>query len=196
MMNQQSDEHLLDQFVTGTREEADSAFARLMARHGPLVMAICRQVLRHQQDAEDAFQTTFLGLARRAATIQDGRVLGSWLRAVAYRNALRLSARAARRRWLPALAGATPPSEGAESHAVRNELRMVVRSELDRLPEEYRALVVHCHLEGKTNEEVARLKGFPVGTVKGRLWRARGMLRERLQRRGFLAQEPLSRAHG
>ena len=196
MKNQQSDEHLLDQFVTGTREEAEGAFARLMARHGPLVLATCRQVLKHQQDAEDAFQTTFLGLARRAASIQDRRVLGSWLRAVAYRNALRQSARAARRRVLPVLAFERPPSEGAESFAARNELRRVVHSEVDRLPEEYRALVVHCHLEGKTNEEVARLKGFPVGTVKGRLWRARGLLRERLRRRGVLAPEPSARAHG
>jgi RNA polymerase sigma factor (sigma-70 family) len=183
MKSHQPDEYLIEQLVTAKREEADRAFEQLMTRHGPSVMAVCRRVLGQEQDAEDAFQITFLGLARRAASIQDRRVLGSWLRAVAYRNSVRLRAQAARRRWLLERAEASPATEQAESHAVRNELRLILRTEVDHLPEKYRALVVHCHLEEKSNESVARHLGFPIGTVKGRLWRARGLLRERLHRR-------------
>jgi RNA polymerase sigma factor (sigma-70 family) len=183
MKSQQSDEHLIEQLLTLKRDEADKAFARLMIRHGPLVMGVCRQVLNHEQDAEDAFQASFLTLARRAATIQNRKVLGSWLREVAYRNALRLSAQSARRRRLQGLEVEKSSPEEAESNAVRSEIGQMLRAEVDRLPEEYRALVAHCYLEGMSNEEVARHLGFPIGTVKGRLWRARGLLRERLQRR-------------
>jgi RNA polymerase sigma factor (sigma-70 family) len=182
MKSHQSDEHLIEQFLTLERDKAERAFEHLMIRHGPLVLGVCRQVLKHEQDAEDAFQASFLTLARQADTIRDRRVLGSWLREVAFHNALRLSTQSARRR-LPGLDGEKSSPGEAESNAVRNETRLILRTEVDHLPEEYRALVVHCYLEGKSNEEVARHLGFPVGTVKGRLWRARGLLRERLQRR-------------
>ena len=184
MKSQQSDEHLIEQLLTLKRDQADRAFERLMNRHGPLVMGVCRQVLKHEQDAEDAFQASFLTLARRAATIQNRQVLGSWLREVAYRIALRRSIESARRRQrLPGLVREELSPEEPESNAARNEVRQILRAEVDRLPEEYRALMVHCYLEGKSNEEVARYLGWPIGTVKGRLWRARGLLRERLQRR-------------
>jgi RNA polymerase sigma factor (sigma-70 family) len=183
MKSQLSDEHLIAQLLTSKRDEAARAFERLMIRHGPLVMGVCRQVLKHEQDAEDAFQASFLTLARRAATIQNRQVLGSWLREVAYRKALRLSVESARRRRLQGLDVEKSSPEEAHTTAVRSEIAQILRAEVDRLPEMYRALVVHCYLEGMSNEEVARYLGFPIGTVKGRLWRARGLLRERLQRR-------------
>jgi RNA polymerase sigma factor (sigma-70 family) len=184
MKTQRTDEQLLECFLTGDREELEGAFASLLTRHGPLVMGVCRQVLKHEQDAEDAFQATFLALARKAARIRNPRVLGSWLAAVASRTALRLRARVARRRPLRGLSGGEVSLGDAESHAIRNEARSIVHAELAHLPDECRTLLGQCYLEGKTNEEVARLLGCPVGTVKGRLWRARGMLRERLIRRG------------
>jgi RNA polymerase sigma factor (sigma-70 family) len=184
MKSQQTDEHLIEQLLALEREGADKAFERLMIRHGPLVMGVCRQVLKHEQDAEDAFQASFLTLARRAAAIQNRQVLGSWLREVAYRHALRLSSESTRRRQpKPGLDREESSPEEAESNATRNEIRQILRAEVDCLPEKYRALVVHCYLEGKSNEEAARCLRFPVGTVKGRLWRARGLLRERLKRR-------------
>jgi RNA polymerase sigma-70 factor (ECF subfamily) len=188
----QSDDQLIEQFLSGDREEVERAFERLVTRHGPLVLGVCRHVLRHQHDAEDAFQATFLALARQAASIQNRRVLAGWLHEVAYRHALRLRAQAARRSWLPGLDAEKSTPEDAQSNAVRNEIPQILRAEIDRLPIKYRTLVVRCYLEGKSNEEVARLLGCPVGTVKGRLWRARGMLRERLQKRGVLVPDRLS----
>jgi RNA polymerase sigma-70 factor (ECF subfamily) len=191
-----TDEQLIDQFLAGKHEEAQSAFGRLVNRHGSTVMVVCRHVLKHEQDAEDVFQATFLTLARRAATIQNPRVLGSWLREVALRNALRLRAQVVRRRALPARFGAEVAPGEAESQATRNEFRLILHTELDRLPEGLRTLVVQCYLEGKTNKEVARLLGFPIGTVKRRLWKARGMLREGLLSRGGRDRAQLAAAWG
>jgi RNA polymerase sigma factor (sigma-70 family) len=106
--------------------------------------------------------------------------LGGWLYEVAYRRAIRVRARAARHRCLPGRVDEVAAPGDAEREAARNELRLTVHSLLDRLPENYRRVVVHCYLEGKTNNEVARLVGCPVGTVKGRLSRARGLLRKQL----------------
>jgi RNA polymerase sigma-70 factor (ECF subfamily) len=191
-----TDEQLIDQFLAGKHEEAQSAFGRLVTRHGPSVMGVCRHVLKQEQDAEDVFQATFLSLARRAATIQNPRVLGCWLREVAFRNALRLRAQVVRRRALPARFGEEVAPGEAESQATRNELRLILHAELDRLPEGLRTLVVQCYLEGKTNDEVARLLGSPIGTVKRRLWKAREMLREGLLSRGGRDTTQLARAWG
>jgi RNA polymerase sigma factor (sigma-70 family) len=183
MNSEPTDEQLIEQFLAADQEELQVAFARIVVRHGPSVMRICRQVLKQEQDAEDVFQATFLTLSRRASDIRDRRMLRSWLREVAYRKALRLRAQVVRRRMLPAPAGRQLILGAAESQATNNELRMILQSELDRMPEKFRTLVIHCYLEEKSNEEVARILGFPVGTVKGRLWRAREMLRERLLKR-------------
>jgi RNA polymerase sigma factor (sigma-70 family) len=196
MNSQPSDEELIDQFLAGEHEKAQGAFEQLVSRHRSLVMGVCRHVLRQEQDAEDVFQATFLTLARRAATIQNPRALASWLREVAYRNALRLRAQVARRRTLPALRSQEGPPEETERTAAQNELRRTLLTELDRLPEECRTLVVHCYLEGKTNQEAARLLGFPVGTVKGRLWKARAMLREGLLKRGGRDADAWAQAWG
>jgi RNA polymerase sigma-70 factor (ECF subfamily) len=145
-----------------------------------MVMGLCRQVLNRYQDAEDAFQATFLVLARKASSIRDRRSLRRWLCEVAYRTALRMRSRARLHAVLLEMTERESQIARPEFAAIREELRLHLCAELDRLPEEYRFLVVQCYLEGKSNEEVARLLGRPVGTIKGWLSRARGMLRERL----------------
>jgi RNA polymerase sigma factor (sigma-70 family) len=191
MMPEQSrtDDQLIERFLAGAPGEAESAFEALVTRHGPMVMGVCRQILPQSHDAEDAFQVTFLTLMRNAGKIRNPRVLGGWLHRVAWRTAVDMRTQAARRCSLSARAGQEDSSGGPENDFARNELRLILQAELDRLPEKYRTLVEHCYLEGKTNEEVARLVGCPVGTIKGRLWRARAMLRVRLLRRGGLAPD-------
>jgi RNA polymerase sigma factor (sigma-70 family) len=183
MISEPTDEQLIEQFLAAEQEQSQRAFARIVTRHGPSVMRICRQVLKQEQDAEDVVQATFLTLSRRAAEIRDRRMLRSWLREVAFRKALRLRAQVVRRSALAARPGKDVALGAAESHATQNELRLILHSELDRLPDKLRTLVIHCYLEERSNVEVAQILGFPVGTVKGRLWRARGILRERLLRR-------------
>jgi RNA polymerase sigma-70 factor (ECF subfamily) len=175
-----TDDQLIAQFLAGPSDEAKFAFEALLRRHAPMVMGVCRQVLNQCQDAEDAFQETFLALARKAGTIQNRRALGGWLYEVAYRIAIRMRSKAARYRWLLGKADEVVSPRDAVSEAARNELQLTVQTLIDRLPESYRTLVVHCYLEGRTNNEVARLLGCPVGSVKGRLSRARGMLRKGL----------------
>ena len=175
-----SDCELIERFLTGERGDAEDAFEALVKRHGPMVLGVCRRILKRCQDVEDAFQETFLALARKAGTIQHRLSLANWLCQVAYRIAIRMRAQIARHRAQLGLADHEVSTEEAEVAAAWNELRPILHAELDRLPEEYRTLVVHCYLEGKTNEEAARLLGCPVGTVKGRMWRARGLLRQRL----------------
>jgi len=175
-----SDEQLIDQFLAGARDDAENAFEVLVKRHGPMVMGVCRQILYRHQDAEDAFQATFMALARKAGAIRNRRMLACWLHEAAYLIAIRVSARVAR---LPALtATADQETSGGESEraAAQKELRLLLHAEVDRLPKRYRALVVHCYLEGETNREVARRLNCPVGTIKGQLSRARQMLRRRL----------------
>ena len=196
MNNEPTDEQLIEQFLVAEQDKAQSAFARIVTRHGPWVMRVCRHVLKQEQDAEDVFQATFLTLSRRATNIRDRRMLRSWLREVAFRKALRLRAQVVRRSALPRSAAKQVALGAAESQATNNELRMILHSELVRLPEKLRTLVIHCYLEEKSNEEVARTLGFPIGTVKGRLWRARGMLRERLLRREKPDPAELARAWG
>lgn len=181
-----TDEELIDHFLAGARGGREHAFEAMVTRHGPMVMRVCRRILGRYQDAEDAFQETFLSLVRNAGDIRDRRVLRIWLREVASRIALRARSRAARSRtaMLPHEERITP--EQAQRAALENELRQILQIPLDRLPEKYRMLVVHCHLEGKSYEEAARLMGRPVGTVKGWLSRARGAMRGELRERGFL----------
>jgi RNA polymerase sigma factor (sigma-70 family) len=186
MDSEPTDEQLIERFLAGEHQEAEGAFRRMVTRHGPMVMGVCRQVLKQVQDAEDAFQATFLILARRATTIRDRRVLRTWLYEVASRQALRMRARVARRHPRPRLTIEQVSPGEAQARTERDELRLILDAELDRLPESYRILLVQCYLEGKSGREVARLHGCPVGTIKGRLSRARGMLRGRLLGRGGL----------
>jgi RNA polymerase sigma factor (sigma-70 family) len=184
-----SDEILLERFLNAQEPESQEAFGALVERHGPMVLGICRHILCQQQDAEDAFQATFLVLAQKGASIRNRRVLAGWLHEVAHRIAVKARTRLVRRRSLERQSLAmSPPAlqpNDQDQTAAWNELRPVLHAEVDRLPERYRIPVILSYLEGKTNEEVAALLRWPVGTVKGRLSRARDLLRSRLMRRGL-----------
>jgi RNA polymerase sigma factor (sigma-70 family) len=149
-----------------------------------MVLGVCRHILNQLQDAEDAFQATFLVLARKAGSIRDRRVLARWLYEVAYRIAMRARTNGVRRRTHERQGGEMAATVTNDNHGWV-ELRPVLHEEVNRLPERYRLPVILCYLEGKTNEEVAEQLKWPVGTVKGRLSRARDLLRSRLTRRGL-----------
>ncbi len=176
---------LLERFA-GDRDEA--AFAVLVARHGPMVLGVCRRLLRHEQDVEDAFQATFLVLARRAGGLRDAGKLAPWLYGVAHKVAARSRAVAGRRRdrerSVPDVAEPADHRRAARDPDL-DECRAVLHEEVNRLPAKYRSPVVLCHLEGQTHEQAAALLSWPVGTVRGRLSRARGLLKSRLARRGL-----------
>jgi RNA polymerase sigma-70 factor (ECF subfamily) len=178
-----SDGELLECFIA-CREEA--AFEALVRRHGPMVLGVCRRVLGHGHDAEDAFQATFLVLVRKAASIVPRELVGSWLYGVAYRTALKAKAAIARRRARERQARPVSRRE-ADDDLVWRDLRALLDQELSRLPDKYRVPIVLCHLEGKSRREVARLLGWPEGTLSSRLAAARAMLARRLARRHGLA---------
>ncbi len=178
---------LLERYVTA-RDEA--AFAALVARHGPMVLGVCRRVLRDERDVEDAFQATFLVLVRRAGAIRDGDLVGRWLHGVAHRVAVRARAHSARRFVREqATSVSIEPAAFASGPAdlERRELLSIVDEEVTRLPSALREPVVLCYLEGMTHDEAARRLRWPVGTVRSRMARARDVLRRRLARRGLAA---------
>ncbi len=163
------------------RDEA--AFSALVAHHGPMVLATCRRILSNPADADDAFQATFLVLARKARAIEDPDRLAPWLHGVARRVAVRSRSLSARRRRVETegqgVVAVAPPPDDAR------ELRAVLDEELARLPEKYRVPLVLCYLEGMTHDEAAGQLDWPVGTVRSRMAQARDRLRSRLARRGF-----------
>jgi cobalt-zinc-cadmium efflux system membrane fusion protein len=175
------DRVLLEHFL---KRRDGCAFAALVERHGPLVLGVCRRVLQHAQDAEDAFQATFLVLARKAASIVRRESVGSWLYGVASRIALKARARSARARRREAPLQELPGPEAA-GRWDDNDFRAVLDEELNRLPDKYRIAVVLCYLEGKTTAEAAQAIGCARGTLLSRLARARERLRPRLARRGL-----------
>ncbi len=177
-----TDRQLLECFVT-RRDEA--AFAALVRRHGPMVLGVCRRVLGHAEDAEDAFQAAFLVLARKAASIRQRELLGNWLYGVAYRTALDARAAAIQRRARERQVSAMPEPEAVEETDVWRDLRPLLDRELNRLPDKYRVPIVLCDLEGRTRRDVARQLGIPEGTLSGRLTTARRMLARRLSRHGL-----------
>jgi RNA polymerase sigma factor (sigma-70 family) len=176
-----SDAQLLERFVRG-RDEA--AFEVLLWRHGPMVLGVCRRLLRHEQDAEDAFQATFLALVRKGSTVSRRASVGGWLYRVAFRVALAARASAICRAARPLSEAAEPAAEAVYGLEWR-ELRPLLDEEVNRLPPRYRVPFVLCHLEGRTNQEAADELGCPVGTLASRLSRARERLRARLVRRGI-----------
>ncbi len=178
------DAELLRRFA---READRSAFELLLWRHGPMVLGACRAVLHDAHDAEDAFQAAFLTLARKAGSIGRGEALAAWLYRVARRIAVKLDRQGKRRSArechgidLSTLEQGAPPDPVAA-----DEVRRLLHAEVERLPAKYRAPVVLCYLEGRTNEEAAAQLGWSKGTVSGRLARARDLLRLSLRRAGL-----------
>jgi RNA polymerase sigma factor (sigma-70 family) len=173
------DADLLRRFV---RDRDPAALELVVRRHADAVWAACRRVSRSEADAEDAFQATFLVLARKAGSVR-GACAGGWLHRVAVNAALKVRVRERR--------GVSPTVEtehrlaDAPTLAEQDELAAVVQEELARLPDRYRLPVVLCDLEGQTHAEAAAALRWPVGSVSGRLSRARGLLRDRLARRGY-----------
>lgn len=187
-----TDGELLEQFSGPRGEHAEAAFEVLVDRHGPMVLKVCQGVLRDPHDAQDAFQATFLVLARRAAAIRKRDSVGSWLHGVALRVASRAKVELARRRALERrsaeMAARSTQSPGPA------ELLPELHEEVSRLPEHYREAVVLCYLEGLTYEEAASQLRWPVGTVKIRLSRARELLKGRFTRRGLVLPAGLAGA--
>lgn len=157
----------------------EAAFEGLLRRHGPMVWGVCRRVLSSRHDAEDAFQTTFLVLVRKAATLKSPSGLANWLYGVAYRSALAVRRSAARRRAVEA--NASPVATTIDPWA---DLLPLLDRELNQIPDKYREILVLCDLEGRTRKEAARKLGLPEGTAASRLARARTMLARRMARHG------------
>jgi RNA polymerase sigma factor (sigma-70 family) len=175
-----TDHELLSRFVG--RQDA-AAFEALLARHGPMVLAVCRRTLADPTAAEDAFQATFLVFLRKAATVRRGELLSNWLYGVACRTAARARADAARRRGREGEAPSRPPLDPLGEITAR-ELIAAVDEELLRLPARLRTPLVACYLDGKTRDEAAAALGWSVATLGRRLARGRDLLRSRLARRG------------
>src|SRR5262245_6617107 len=174
-----TDCQLLKRFAEHREEQA---FAALVRRHGPLVLGVCRRVLRRPEDCEDVFQATFLTLARKAASVRWQESVGGWLHEVASRLARRAKADAARRhaREQEAAAHREPASETA----VR-KLALMIDEELQYLPHLFRAPLLLCYVEGLPTNEAARQLGLPLRTLQRRLEQGRERLRRRLARQGF-----------
>jgi RNA polymerase sigma factor (sigma-70 family) len=175
-----SDADLLERFTTA----GDSAaLAALVERHAGLVWSVCARVLPRPEDAEDAFQATFLVLLRKAGSVRKRGAVASWLYGVARRTAVHMRRSAARRARAAGLPAGREPELPVAAAALR-ELQVLLDQEVQRLPEMYRAPFVLCVLEGRSRAEAARELGWKEGTVAGRLARARELLQRRLARRG------------
>jgi RNA polymerase sigma factor (sigma-70 family) len=172
----QMDHELLKRFLANRDE---NAFEALVRRHGPMVLALCRRVLRDPQDAEDAFQAAFLVFVRKAASIARPELLGNWLYGVASRTARAARAAAEKRRVKEAEA---VPREQPARESAWQELQPFLDQELNRLPAKYRIPLVLCYLEEKSRQDAARTLGLPEGTLSSRLARGRALLAKRLTR--------------
>jgi RNA polymerase sigma factor (sigma-70 family) len=175
------DHQLLDRF---TAQADEPAFEALVQRHGPMVLRVCRGVLRSPHDAEDAFQATFLVLLRKASRIRQRQSVASWLYKVAYRVALQARADTTRRSDCEAHVVPRPPADPVEDVTWR-EVQAIVDEEMQRLPDKYRAPLLLCCLEGRTRDEAAQELGWSLGTLKRRLEQGRERLRVRLAGRGL-----------
>jgi RNA polymerase sigma factor (sigma-70 family) len=177
--DERSDSELLALFLANHDE---SAFAALVRRHGGMVLGVCRRILGHDQDAEDAFQATFLVLATRAKSVIKHDSLGGWLYQVATRVARKAGAGHARRHSRESQVDNMPQPATAPAEPL--DWLPLLDEELSRLPQRYRSAIVLCDLEGKTRKEAAQQLGVPAGTLSGRLTTARRLLADRLARRG------------
>jgi len=182
-----SDDELLERYLTGEAEASERAFSVLVERHGPMVRHVCSAILKDPEETADAFQATFLVLAKRAGSIRRAESVGPWLFGVARRLASRARVEAAKRRRLErAHAERREAAAMASDHdGDRPEDWATLYEELDRLPNRYRDPIVLCHLEGLSHEQAAARIGCPLGTLRTRLQRGRDRLRGRLTRRGL-----------
>jgi RNA polymerase sigma factor (sigma-70 family) len=176
----ESDEQLLHAFLNNHDE---AAFAALVRRHGPTVLHVCRRVLGHEQDAEDAFQAVFLVLARNAASLRKRASLASFLHGTAYRTALKAKQSAARRRKHEGQAPARSPADPA-GELLWREMRVLLDEEIAQLPDSCRSVFVLCCLENLSQAEAGRRLGLKERTVSNRLAAARERLSRQLARRG------------
>ncbi|HEV3436356.1 MAG TPA: sigma-70 family RNA polymerase sigma factor [Gemmata sp.] len=175
-----TDGQLLESFIN---QKDEVAFEALIHRHGPMVLGVCRRILRNHHDAEDAFQATFLVLVGNASSVRPREMVGNWLHGVAYRTALKARTIAAKRKTREKQLMEMPEPEAAPQNP-GNELQPLLDRELSCLPVNYRLPVLLCDLEGKTIKEATEQLGWPQGTLAGRLARGRKMLAKRLARRG------------
>jgi RNA polymerase sigma factor (sigma-70 family) len=189
------DQELLNRFIS---ERDEAAFELLVARHGQMVLNVCRRVLADQHLVEDAFQATFLVLIRKAGSIGKRELLANWLYGVAYRAASRAKVAAAKRRTRES---AMVPKQGTDplDEFSARELLAALDGELATLPSQYRGPLVLCYLQGKTRDEAAQHFGWSLATLARRLERGRELLRARLGRRGLVlsaALFPAMLSHG
>jgi RNA polymerase sigma factor (sigma-70 family) len=184
-----SDRQLLERFATWGGERGEAAFATIVARHGPMVLGVCRQLLGDHHHAEDAFQAVFLVLARQARSIRKPDLLGAWLYGVALRTARKARFRLNRRQRTEEeaagrqLDGSCEPAP--EDVILNREQAEALHGEIDRLPEAFRQAIVFCYFEGLSPDEAAERLRWPSGTLRSRLVRGRDRLRRGLLRRGF-----------
>jgi len=197
MNAERTDRQLLECFTGQRGELAEQAFTALVERHGPMVLGVCRNLLGDSHSAEDAFQATFLVLVRKADALGQPESLGPWLHGVALRTARKAKSlgdqQRRRERQEAAMGGEEPVGDWGrqELRLVRREEAEVLHEEVARLPEQYRAPVVLCYLEGLTHVEAATRLRWPVGTLSVRLMRARKLLHARLSRRGLAPSSTL-----
>jgi RNA polymerase sigma factor (sigma-70 family) len=177
-----TDGQLLTTFI---EQKDEAAFEALVRRHGPMVFGVCRRVVGNHHDAEDAFQATFLVLARKAPSVRPRERVANWLHGVALRTALKAKATTAKRRGREKQVTAMPEPEAATQDR-RHDLLPLLDRELKGLPENYRLPILLCDIEGKTIKEATRQLGWPQGTVTGRLARGRKLLAKRLASRGVV----------
>jgi RNA polymerase sigma factor (sigma-70 family) len=184
-VRESNDCQLLGQFAGGD----ETAFTALVDRYGSLVMAVCQRVLQHTQDAEDAFQATFIVLARKAGKIAWKESVANWLHGVACRISFQIRREKSRRQSREKAARELPV---AAPDPAWSELKPVLDEELARLPARYRIPLILCCLEGKSRDEAAAQLGWSAGSLKGRLERGREVLRSRLARRGLTLSAALA----
>jgi RNA polymerase sigma factor (sigma-70 family) len=182
-----TDGQLLECFIS-SRDA--TAIEGLVQRHAPMVWGVCRRILRNHQDAEDAFQATFLVLVRNAPTIKPREMVANWLYGVSRQTALKARATAAKRREREIQVTEMPEPEAVQRGEVCHDVQSLLDDELSRLPDIYRVAIVLCDLEGKTRKEAARQLGVPDGTLAARLARGRTMLAKRLGRHGLAISGP------
>ena len=163
-----ADKQLLARFF---RRREDAAFAALVQRHGPLVYRVCRRVLPDGNDADDAFQATFMVLVRKGASLKQPERLANWLYGVAYRTARKMKIKSAIRFKHEWEARQMPIAADVDSLTLQ-ELQSILEEEIGNLPEKYALPLTLCYLEGQTNAQAAAQLGWPEGSISRRLSRA------------------------